>query len=135
MPKKDSISINSGGGPVFTDKVDNRGGIIRGRSDKYSSVFTADEVSKLFENLFATIDQHPRLSQNDKADAKVDIQEIRQELEKKEKADESFLMRRFRNLARMAPDILEVTLATIVHPALGLGVFAKKLAEKARSAT
>ena len=135
MPKKDAITIKSDGGPVFTDKVDNRGGIISGRSDRYSTGFSADEVSKLFDNLLATIDLHPRLSKNDKADAKVDVKEIRKQLEKKEKADEGFLMRRFRNLSRIAPDILEVTLATIVHPALGLGVFAKKLAERARSET
>lgn len=132
MSKENPISVNSGGGPVFTGKVDNRGGRIQGRSDTYAGLNT-DDIARLFDELLAKIDQHPRLSRNDKADARVDVQEIQQELEKKEKADEGFLMRRFRNLARMAPDILEVTLATITHPALGLGVFAKKLAEKARS--
>jgi len=44
-------------------------------------------------------------------------------------------MRRFRNLARMAPDILEVTLATITNPILGYGVIAKKIAAKAKEAS
>lgn len=135
MAKKESITIKSGGGPVFTEKVDNRGGKIMGRSDRYSNGFSSDEVSNLFDNLFAKIDEHPRLSKTDKADARIEITEIRQELEKKEQADEGFLMHRFRNLARMAPDILEVTLSTITNPVLGLGVFAKKLADKARAST
>ena len=37
MAKDNKININSGGGPVFTEKVDNRGGVIRGRSDHYNN--------------------------------------------------------------------------------------------------
>jgi hypothetical protein len=135
MPKKNSIVINSAGGPVFTDKVDNRGGKISGRSDRHTHGLNADEISRLFDNLFEKIDQHSELSDEDKADAKVEIQEIRQEIAKKEQASESFIMRRLRNLGRMAPDILEATLALIVNPALGLGVIARKIAEKAKAAS
>ncbi|PWB69651.1 MAG: hypothetical protein C3F07_19200 [Anaerolineales bacterium] len=133
MNKKRKFHINSNGGPVFTGKVDNRQGIIKGRSDTYITGLQKDEISKLYKSIIEKIDQHPKLSDDDKSDAKKEIEEIRQELTKKEQANESFLMRRFRNLARMAPDILEVTLATISHPALGLGLFAKKLAKKAKS--
>jgi cell division septum initiation protein DivIVA len=133
MSRKKSVTINSGGGPVFTEKVDNRDGKITGRSDKHYHGLSDHEVLRLFENLIQKVEQHPKLSNSDKKDAKAEIEEIRQELTRKEQADESFLMRRFRNLAQMAPDILEVTLATITNPALGLGVFAKKLAEKARA--
>jgi hypothetical protein len=133
MSKKDSININSGGGPVFTGKVDNRKGKISGRSNKYSNGLNGDEVFKLFNSLFVTIDQHSKLSKNDKADLKEEIQEIRQELTKKRQADEGLIMRRLRNSGRMAPDILEVTLATIINPMAGFGVIAKKVAEKAKA--
>ena len=35
MARKNGNNINSDGGPVFAGKVDNRGGQISGRSDKY----------------------------------------------------------------------------------------------------
>ena len=132
MSKKDNININSGGGPVFTGKVDNRKGKITGRSDNYSMGLTADNGSQLFVDLFTTIDKQNKLSKADKTDIKEDIQEIRKEFEKGKEFNESFVLRRLRNIGRMAPDILEVTLATIVNPILGYGVVAKKIAEKAK---
>jgi hypothetical protein len=131
MSKKDSININSEGGPVFLDKVDNRRGVIKGRSDQSGT--SVDEVTRLFDSLFATIDRHSQLSKDDKSDLKTDVKEVRQELEKKGRADETFLMRRLRNIGRMAPDILEVTLATITNPIAGFGIIAKKVAEKIKA--
>jgi cell division septum initiation protein DivIVA len=132
MSKKDDQDIHSGGGPVFMGNVVNRG-TITGRSDTYHSGLNADEAARLFDNLFATIERHSALAVEDKADLRTEIEELRQELGKKEKANESFLMRRLRNIARMAPDILEVTLATITHPAAGFGLIAKKIADKIKA--
>lgn len=132
MRKKDEVNINSGGGPVFLGKVDNRKGIIKGRSDKYQNSLSTDQVNILFEKLFISIDNHPKLRFEDKTDLKTEVVELREELNKEE-ANESFLMRRLRNIGRMAPDILEVTLATITHPAAGFGIIAKKVAEKAKA--
>ena len=121
---------DSGGGPVFLDKVNNRGGIVKGRSDKYQSGLNADEITALFKNLLTAVEHQSRLSEVDKADLKIEIEELRQELSKKERANESFLLRRLRNIGRMAPDILEVTLATIANPVAGFGLVAVKIAEK-----
>lgn len=131
MPKKDSIRINSGGGPVFLDKVDNTRGKITGRSDHKG--INIDEVTKLFEDLFVKINQHTDLSGADKADLKAELEELRRELNKTEAADEGFLMRTLRNIGRMAPDILEVTLAAITNPIAGFGIIAKKVAEKVKA--
>jgi hypothetical protein len=49
--------------------------------------------------------------------------------------DEGFLARRFRNIARMAPDVLDVVVATLGNPLAGLGVAVKKIAEKAKEET
>src|SRR5687767_10519949 len=131
MKKNAKVKINSAGGPVFLDKVNNQG-VIKGRSDIHHKGMDAQEAARLFNNLFKEIDRHSELSREDKADLRAEIEELRKELNKKGKANESFLMRRLRNIGRMAPDILEVTLATIVNPVLGYGVIAKKIAEKAK---
>ena len=49
--------------------------------------------------------------------------------------EESSLSRHFRNIARMAPDILDVVVATLGNPLAGLGVAVKKIAEKAKEDT
>jgi hypothetical protein len=49
--------------------------------------------------------------------------------------DEGFLSRRFRNIARMAPDLLNVVVATLTSLLAGLGVAAQKIAEKAKAET
>ena len=132
MRKKDRVNINSDGGPVFLGKVNNRG-TIKGRSDIHQKGLNADEATRLFGDLFITIERHSRLSIEDKADLRTELEELRKELGKKEKANESFLLRRLRNIKRMAPDILEVTLAIITNRVVGFGVIAKKVAEKIKS--
>jgi hypothetical protein len=52
-----------------------------------------------------------------------------------EKVDKGFLSRPFRNIARMAPDVLDVVVGTLGNPLAGLGVAAKKIAEKAKEET
>ena len=113
------------------DKVTNKG-IIKGRSDTYIIQSNAGDPTRILDLLFEKIDKHTKLSNQAKADIKNEFQEIQAELRNNNKADEDFIMRRLRNIGRMAPDILEVILATIVHPALGFGIVAKKIAEKAK---
>jgi hypothetical protein len=59
------------------------------------------------------------------------VEEIEAEAVKGEDADESLIGRHLRNIARMAPDILDVTLKTIANPVLGLATIAQKIASKA----
>ncbi len=65
-------------------------------------------------------------------DAKAAVEEVRAEAEKGEEADEKFLARQFRNIARMGPDILDVVTAALVNPAAGIAAVLRKVAEKAR---
>ena len=60
-----------------------------------------------------------------------EVKQVQSELGK-EKADKGFLEERFRNLAKMAPDILDVILAGIGNPAAGIGLAVKKIAQKAK---
>ena len=43
-----------------------------------------------------------------------------------------FLAERFRNIARMAPDLLDVVVNTLKNPVLGMGVVVQKIAKKAK---
>jgi hypothetical protein len=52
--------------------------------------------------------------------------------QKRNKVDESFLSRLFRNIAHMAPDILDVITSTLANPLAGMGIAVKKIAEKSK---
>ena len=85
---------------------------------------------QLFAPIFMAIDAR-EATPAEKKDLKADVQEVEEAL-KKPKVDESFVSRRLRNIGRMAPDILDVILATITSPAAGLGLVGKKIAEKVK---
>jgi hypothetical protein len=100
---------------------------------------SAAEIKQLFDGLYAEIDRQANTSTADKEDIKAEVQEIQstvtQAAQQNEKVDEGFLSRRFRNIARMAPDVLDVVVATLSNPLAGLGVAVKKIAEKAKEVT
>ncbi len=106
-------------------------------TNKTSNGLSAAEIAQLFNQLYSAIDADAKASPSDKEDLKGEVKEIQtavsEAAQKNEKLDEGFLARRFRNIARMAPDILDVAVATLGNPLAGLGVAAKKIAEKARA--
>lgn len=97
---------------------------------------TGRDLEQLFDQLYTRIESRAETPPAVKEDLKAEVQDIQDSVakaaKKNEKADESFLERRFRNIARMAPDILETLVATLGGPLAGLGVMARKIAEKAR---
>jgi hypothetical protein len=100
---------------------------------------TVAEIGQLFDGLYRTIETRPNTPTADKEDLKAEVKEIQSTVteaaQKNEKVDEGFLSRRFRNIARMAPDVLDVIVATLGNPLAGLGVAVKKIAEKAKEET
>lgn len=97
------------------------------------------EIKQLFDGLYTVIESNNKVSSTKKEDIKAEVQEIQSTVteaaQKNEKVDEGFLSRRFRNIARMAPDVLDVVVATLANPLAGLGVAVKKIAEKAKEET
>jgi hypothetical protein len=97
---------------------------------------SVEEIEPLFRELYAQIKIYPNTSSADKEDIKAEVQEIQSTVteaaQKNEKVDAGFLSRHFRNIARMAPDLLDVVVATLANPLAGLGVAVKKIAEKAK---
>jgi len=100
---------------------------------------SAAEIKELFDGLYAVIESNKKVSPTKKEDLKAEVKEIQssltQAIQKHEKVDEGFLSRHFRNIARMAPDVLDVVVATLGNPLAGLGVAVKKIAEKAKEET
>ena len=104
-----------------------------------STGLSAAEMKQLFDGLYTKIDANPEVLPADKEDIKAEVKEIQSTVtdaaQRNDKVDEGFLARRFRNIARMAPDILDVIVATLGNPLAGLGVAVKKIADKAKAET
>lgn len=122
--------IKTDGGAFIGGGVNTGGGKFVGRDDHSKTGMSAGEIQFLFRDIYSTIEQKQNISPDEKVDIKTELDEVKQELAKGDKADETFLQRRLRNIGRIAPDILEVTLAMMANPAAGLGLVAMKIADK-----
>jgi hypothetical protein len=95
---------------------------------------SAAEIKQLFDGLYSQLDARANTSVADKEDIKTEVNEIQSTVteaaEKNEKVDESFLSRRFRNIARMARDVLDLIVATLGNPLARLGVAVKKIGRR-----
>ncbi len=106
---------------------------------KTTTGLSAADVKQLFDQVYARIDAGPEAPPAVKEDLKAEVQDIQtavtQAVQQDAPLDETFLGRRFRNIARMAPDILDVVVATVASPLGGLGIVLKKIAERAKEET
>jgi len=134
VKKKGDTSIRIGNISGVSGEFNVAGGNI---TVQKTTGLSAAEISKLFEQLYSAIEARPGTPPADKADLKADVQEIHEAVKKareeQKPLDESSLARHFRSIARMAPDILDVVVATLGNPLAGMGVAVKKIAEKAKS--
>jgi hypothetical protein len=120
-----SGTINLAGGNITTHHI--------------TSGLSAADIKQLFDQVYTQIDAHPAASATDREDIKAEVQEIQetvtQAAQKNEKVDEGFLAKRFRNIARVAPDLLDNIVGTLGKPLAGLGVALKAIAQKAKDET
>lgn len=144
MPRKKReapkpANIRAGSLSNISGTVNIAGGNITTYSTQTTTGLSAGEIRQLFDQLYSRIEARPETPVAAKEDLKADVKEIETAItdaaQKNEKVDESFLSRRFRNIARMAPDVLDVVVATLGNPLAGLGVAVKKIAEKAKEET
>ena len=137
-------NVNTAGDFVKRDKHITAGdrGVAIGGDVTGSTIITGDHnvvgstvtlQQEYIQQIYSEIDKHSDLNSLEKEDLKALVDEIKTEDEKGDQADESFIARRLRNIQRMAPDVLDVVLATIVNPVAGFGMVAKKIAEKMRA--
>ena len=134
---KPSTSLRVGNISDISGAVNIAGGNIT--THQTTSSLSAAEIEQLFNGLYRELDRRADLPSADKEDLKADVKEIQtavtEAAQSDKKMDEGFLSRRFRNMARMAPDLLDVVVATLTNPLAGLGVAVKKIADKAKEHT
>jgi len=144
MPKKKRANANDKQTTVRLGNISDISGNVNvacGNITTHHTVtgLSATEIKQLFDGLYTAIESNKKVSPTKKEDLKAEVNEIQstftEAIQKNEKMDEGFLSRRFRNIARMAPDVLDVVVATLGNPLAGLGVAVKKIAEKAKEET
>lgn len=125
--------INTGGGAYIEGAVNTGGGHFVGRDQTRTGGLSAVEIAELFAPIYQRLDSRPETSPEDRADLLSDLHDLEAEVKKGDRADESVLSRRLRNIQRMAPDILEVAAATLANPLAGFSAVARKVAERMRA--
>jgi cell division septum initiation protein DivIVA len=142
MPKKKresskQTSVRVGNMSDISGNVNVAGGNIT--THHTTTGLSAAEIKQLFDQIYTNIEARPQTSLADKEDLKAEVKEIQititEATQKNKQVDQGFLARRFRNIARMAPDVLDVIVATLANPLAGLGAIVKKIAQKAKSET
>jgi hypothetical protein len=146
-----STEINTGGGAYVGGNVEVQNGDFVGRDSirvagdgniigDHGRTTTikqqgadATAIVQAFADLYTAVARQPSLSDQDKVDIQAELQEVEEELEKGEAAREGFIQRRLRSIRNMAPDIYDVIITTFANPVAGLGMVARKVAEKMKA--
>jgi len=113
-----------------------RGGVKIKRGDfvvgnKNVSVRHQKSLSIQLRSVYDAIDASEIPAQQ-KGKALQTVNDIESELQKGETANPNLLESSFKKLARIAPDIFEVAVATIANPTAGFALVAQKVAQKAK---
>jgi hypothetical protein len=120
---KSSVGNISGSGAVP---------IGRGAQATVSQGLSVADLATLFKSIYQQIEARPADPSVDKEEVIETVQKIEQEAAKIEQANPAKMERWLGNLAKMAPDILEVTVATLTNPVVGVATVIRKIAEKAK---
>lgn len=91
-----------------------------------------DVFADLYQDIDERIGSRPVVKEDLIAEVRAVEETVNAAAQKKETVDEGFLSHRFRNIARMAPDILDLMVAMLANPLAGLGLAVRKIAEKAK---
>jgi hypothetical protein len=127
MAEKKKNGLNAGNGSIVIGGNVQGSNIVMGNNNTVSN--QSINIAPLFEVIYQSVENHPSLTSADRADVKAELQEIKTTLEEP-KPDEGFLARRFRNIKRMAPDIVEVAFETLKSPLGGVAEVIKRVAKK-----
>jgi hypothetical protein len=127
MPEKKKSGLNAGNGSIVIGGNVQGSNIVMGNNNTVTNQTV--NITPLFEAIYQLVETHPSLKSGDRADVKAELQEIQTALEES-KPDENFLARRFRNIKRMSPDIVEVAFETLKNPLGGVVEIIKRVAKK-----
>jgi hypothetical protein len=133
-PKRARPSV--GGDQMIIDGKISGSYVAQGRNARLSVHQTTGlqtaELKGLFETVYRQIQSRPVDKNVDKEEINATVQKIEAESAKGKKANESKLERWMGDLGRMAPDILDVILASLGGPVSGFTAVFKKIAERAK---
>jgi len=132
-----TINASSIGGDQNIIQGNFSGGIItQGRNATVtayqSNGMDVKELAALFDKLYRHVETRPNDPNVDKSEIFEIIQKIEKESGKGNDANETKLGRWVENLAQMAPDILDVVLASLGGPVSGITAVVKKIADRAQ---
>jgi hypothetical protein len=132
--KTPKANMQHGGDLINVDNSGDNSAIAAGRGAKASvaSIAPSPELKKWSEEMEKLIDANRDLLQDDKTDLKRDVVRVAEEISKGKKADSGHLESLLNRIGSMAPDILEVAIATLANPLIGLGLVAKKIGDRAK---
>jgi hypothetical protein len=129
--KSESGGISIGG------NVNTAGGHIAGRDVNNVSVnieSKTENISNLFSPIYKTIEEQRSLTGEKREKLNQRIQTLEDEASKTI-PDKNKVGKLLTDIAKMSPDILEVVLATISNPLIGMATIARKVSEKAKEQT
>jgi len=135
--KKGKSRVQNVMGDQFNIKNANmHGDVFYGGSHTINKVqntgLSGSEVSVLFDKLYEQIKSRPDDPNIDKAEIASKVKEIQEEASKGGQANETKLERWMKNLNEMAPDIVDVALASLGGPVSGVTAVLKKIADRAK---
>jgi hypothetical protein len=127
MASKKKNGVSAGDGSVIIGGNVDRSNIVVGDNNVVSNQVA--QIAPLFKVIFEAVESQPNLTPSEKEDVKAELQEVQTALEEPQ-PDETFIARRLRNIKRMAPEIVEVAVATLTNPVGGVAEVIKRIAAK-----
>ena len=123
-----------GGDIISVGKISDSQGVAIGRGAQVNiqSGTNAKELSEIFSVIYQKIESRPPDSLVEKEEIVDQVKRIENEVAAGEKAEPAKVERWLRNLAAMAPDILDVTVAAITDPAAGIYMAIRKIAQRVK---
>ena len=123
-----------GGDKITLGNISSSQGIAVGRGAhvEIRSGIDAKELAEVFSTIYQKIDSRPSDPLVEKDEITDRVKRIETEVAAGEKAEPARVERWLKNLAAMAPDILDVTLAALTNPIAGISTAIQKIAQKMR---
>jgi hypothetical protein len=136
MAGKKSGAPKNTGGDNFSVSISGNGNVAAvGRNARATSISQGGsnaELDNWRKQMERKINGLKGLYPEDKSALNQQVEQIAREVGKGSKADAGRVERLINAIGAMAPDILEVVIATLVNPLAGIGLVAKKIGDKAQ---
>jgi hypothetical protein len=123
-----------GGDKIIVGDISDSQGVAIGRDAqvRIQSGISPKELVEVFAPIYQTIEVRQPDPLVEKEEITDRVRRIENEIATGEKAQPSKVERWLRDLAGMAPDILDVTVAAIMSPVAGISVVIQKIAQKVK---